>query len=129
MRNPAALFSSRQRRMSTVKIGSGCLVWVDSVEKVSKGWNSGSELKPLSSLVGDSEEWLVRPERSVGSVPGRHQAFLWPGFCALQLNDGSRWAVTENGFADRVWAAFRAQLWQHLGELLGLCRSSKRRHG
>jgi hypothetical protein len=59
VRNPAALFSSRQRRMSTVKIGSGCLVWVDSVEKVSKGWNPGSKLKPLSSLVGNSEEWLV----------------------------------------------------------------------
>ena len=45
MRNPAALFSARQRRMSTVKIGSGCHVWVGSVEKMSKVWNFCSEKK------------------------------------------------------------------------------------
>jgi hypothetical protein len=39
--------------MSTVKIGSGCHVWVGSVEKLSKSWNPASKLKPLSSLFGD----------------------------------------------------------------------------
>jgi hypothetical protein len=61
VRNPAALFSSRQRRMSTVKIGSGCLVWVDSVEKLSKGWNPGSKLKPLSSRLATQKSGSFGP--------------------------------------------------------------------
>jgi hypothetical protein len=70
VRNPAALFSSRQRRMSTVKIGSGCLVWVDSVEKVSKGWNPGSKLKPLS-FAGWRLRRVARSVREIRRVSPR----------------------------------------------------------
>ena len=90
MRNPAALFSSPQRRMSTVKIGSGCLVWVGLVEKVSKGWNSSPEPKPLSSLFGDAGEWLI---------PANNRDDLWgqsPEGIKLSSGPGSAscsWAI------------------------------------
>jgi hypothetical protein len=51
--------------MSTVKIGSGCLVWVGPVENVSKGWNLPPKPKPLSWLVGGKEEWLFRLEVTI----------------------------------------------------------------
>jgi hypothetical protein len=77
VRNPAALFSSRQRRMSTVKIGSGCLVWVDSVEKVSKGWNPGSKLKPLS-FAGWRLRRVARSVREIRRVVSPRKASGFP---------------------------------------------------
>jgi hypothetical protein len=71
-----------------VKIGSGCLVWVGSVEKVSKDWNPAFELKPLS-LPGGRGEWLLWLSTlrwATGLVSGRHQAFLGAGLRNLQLN-------------------------------------------
>jgi hypothetical protein len=88
VRNPAALFSSRQQRMSTVKIGSGCLVWVRSVEKLSKNWNPcGMKATPLATR-RFRRVAAKRRHQPASLVTGRHQAFFGPGFYNLQLGDG-----------------------------------------
>ena len=105
-----------------MKIGSGCLVWVILKGKGVQSLEFCPKPKPLSALVGDSEEWLFGPTMVVmrSLVPGRHQAFLGARFLNLQLDDGFRgWAVAENGLASRFGAAFRAHLRLHLGKLRG----------
>jgi hypothetical protein len=118
VRNPAALFISPERRMSTVKIGAGCLVWVGSVEKLSKHWKPAEKPKPRSLPIGGCGEWLYWAFNSlsvVGASPLKASGFLLGR--VLQLAVGLSKSMGSRESADKL----------RLGRSLGALEASSGR--
>ena len=101
-----------------MKIGSGCLVWVGSVQKMCKAWNftqdqSHSPRGLATQKSGPFGSTMVAIRRLVAR---RHQAFLRSWLLTLHLDDSFRVRVVKS----RVGTVFRVPLRFHVGKLLGL---------